>query len=211
MVSTLTFLSHADKDKIIAEKIAEELKKYHFNVFLAHRDIEPGSDWENILKKRIEECELFLILLSSKFKNADYTNQEVGIALCQKKRIFPFSIDDTMPYGFMSKYQSSKFDVKNIDKEAGRISELFRRVVDGTEILRDIDDRITELRYASSYAEANKIANALSNHVDFTDKQLKDIANAYNVNYEVSGSWTAGPFVLNLLERTGKATLVDNK
>ena len=208
MVSTLTFLSHADEDKTIAERIAEGLKKHHFNVFLAHSDIEPGSDWENILKKRIEECELFLILLSSKFKNADYTNQEVGIALCQKKRIFPFSIDGTMPYGFMSKYQSSKFDVKNIDRETERISELFRRVVDGTEILRDIDDRITELRYASSFVEANRIANELFNHLDFTDKQLKDIANAYNVNYEVRGSWTAGPFVLNLLKRTGKTTLL---
>ena len=211
MASTLTFLSHADEDKIIAERIAEGLKEYHFDVFLAHKDIEPGSDWENILKKRIEESDLFLILLSSKFKNADYTNQEVGIAICLKKRIFPFSIDGTMPYGFMSKYQSSRFNVKNIDKGVKLLSELFRRAVDGTGTLRNIDEQITALRYASSFVEANKIADELSTHLGFTDGQLNGIANAYNVNYEVRGSWTAGPFVLNLLKKTEKNTLVDSK
>ena len=53
MTRILTFLSHADEDKITAESIAKKLKESHFDVFLAHRDIETGSDWEDTLKKRI--------------------------------------------------------------------------------------------------------------------------------------------------------------
>ncbi len=148
---------------------------------------------------------MFVVLLSSKFRNADYTNQEVGIAIYLKKKIFPISIDGTMPYGFMSKYQSSKFNIKNIDKETIRLSELFRRVVDGT--LREIDEIILELRYAGSFSEANTISRELSAYSDFTDGQLENIAEAYNVNYQVRDSWTGGPFVRKLL--AGKDLLED--
>ncbi len=52
MTRILTFLSHADEDKITAESIAKKLKESHFDIFLAHRDIETGSDWEDTLKKK---------------------------------------------------------------------------------------------------------------------------------------------------------------
>ena len=198
MTQVLTFLSHASEDKVIAEKIADDLGKQHFNVFVAHRDIEPGSDWAYILKNRIKECELFVALLSSKFRNANYTNQEVGIAICLEKKIFPFSIDGTMPYGFMSGYQSSKFDVKKIDEETEKLAELFRHVIDGT--LRKTDEIILALRHADSYQEANKIGRELSTCPDFTNKQLKNLAEAYEFNDQISGSWTAGPLVRNLLK-----------
>ena len=208
MTRVIAFLSHADEDKITAEEIAEELKKYHYDVFLAHRDIDPGSDWENVLKQRIEECDLFLILLSVNFKQADYASQEVGIAICMDKKIFPFSIDGTMPYGFMSKYQSVKFDTGDIAGEAKTISEQFQRALDGT--LRSIDTLISALRFASSFREANRIANELSSYTNFTDGQLEGIAAAYNQNFEVSGSWTAGPYVHGLLQNTGKTDLLNS-
>ena len=208
MTRVIAFLSHADKDKIMAEKIAEELKKHHYDVFVAHRDIDPGSDWENVLKQRIDECDLFLILLSANFKQADYASQEVGIAICKDKKIFPFSIDGTMPYGFMSKYQSGPFDTGDIVGEAKRISEQFRRAIDGT--LRSIDTLISALRFASSFREANQIARELSSYTDFTDGQLEAMAAAYNQNFEARGSWTAGPYIRDLLQERGKLDLLDH-
>ena len=41
-----------------------------------------------------------------KVRRADYTDQEVGIVYSLKKSILRISIDGTLPYGFMSKYQS---------------------------------------------------------------------------------------------------------
>lgn len=206
MSRTFVFLSHADKDKNIAERIAVGLKKYHYDVFLAHKDIEPGSDWEEILKRRIEECDLFLALLSSQFVTAKYTDHEVGIAVWLKKKIIPLSIDGTLPYGFMSKYQSSKLDIENMDNETQNLNELFKRVMDGT--LRNIDVLISDLTYARSFREANGIATKLSVCSEFTDKQFTDLVDAYNENIQVRGSWTAGPFVVDLLEKAGKLELI---
>ena len=199
MARTLTFLSHAYEDKDLAEKIGMKLQN-HFDVFIAHRDIEPSSEWEIVLQKRIEECDLFLALLSTKFRNANYTNQEVGIAAYLKKKIFPLSIDGTMPYGFISKYQSANFNVQRIDEETDRLSELLQRVVNET--LRKIDEIIIALRYADSFGEANELAREMYTNEDFTDYQLKELANAYKSNYQIRGSWTAGPFIRKLLEKT---------
>lgn len=198
MTRILTFLSHAYEDKDLAEKIGTKLQN-HFDVFIAHRDIEPSSEWEIVLQRRIEECDLFLALLSTKFRSANYTNQEVGIATYLKKKIFPLSIDGTIPYGFISKYQSSNFNVQRIDEETDRLSELLQRVVNKT--LRKIDEIIVALRYADSFHEANELAREMSVYTDFTDYQLKELANVYNSNYQVSGSWTAGPFIRELLEK----------
>ena len=200
MARVLTFLSHASEDRVIAERIADDLDKQHFDVFVAHRDIELGSDWGYILKQRIKECDLFAVLLSSKFRNANYTSQEVGIAICLDKKIFPLSIDGTMPFGFMSGYQSSKFDVKKFDEETKKLAELFKRVIDGT--LRKTDEVILALKHAELYREANKIGRELATCPDLTNDQLKNLAEAYQLNDQIRDSWAAGPLVRKLLKIT---------
>ena len=124
MVRRLVFLSHADKDKKIAEEIAEKLDRL-YDVFVAHRDIEISSEWELELKKRIKKCDLFLILLSENFRKANYTDQEVGIAIQCKRKIFPISIDKTKPYGFMSKYQSGNINPDDMNDSIQRLSSFF--------------------------------------------------------------------------------------
>ena len=83
-----TILSHADEDKEIARELADKLNEHGFDVFVAHDDIEIGDEWEKTLKNRIEKCELFLALLSKNFRQASFTDHEVGIASFLNKRIF---------------------------------------------------------------------------------------------------------------------------
>ena len=106
------FLSHADEDRSIAKQIADEMKKYGVNVFVAHDDIEVGTvDWENFLKDNIVNCDNFVVLLTDNFHKANYTDHEVGIAFALKKRIFPIRFDDTPVYGFLAKIQAKKIEV----------------------------------------------------------------------------------------------------
>ena len=116
-----------------------------------------------------------------------------------------------MPYGFMSKYHATKLDVEDIKGSTKKLSEHFERAVDWTGTIREIDELITELTYARSFVKANEIARELSKCPDFTDGQLSNIAKAYNQNFEVRNSWTAGPFVLDLLKQTGKTEFLSDK
>ena len=190
-----TFLSHADEDKKIAGQLAKELSKYNFDVFVAHDDIVIGDDWENTLKTKIEKQDFFVALLSENFRKAHFTDHEVGFAAAVNKRIFPIRLDDVKPYGFMSKFQSSKKINSKIDpNEVLSLAHDMRSFTD--EGQKIIDELIKKFHYADSFREANAIAAKL---FDFTisPKQANDIAKAFLDNYQINGSWTARPSCLN--------------
>ena len=65
MNSIRTFLSHSDKDKVIARKFTDELSKYGFDVFVAHDDIGMGAEWENTLKEEIKNRDAKITELES--------------------------------------------------------------------------------------------------------------------------------------------------
>lgn len=199
MIPIMTFLSYAENDKKIARNLANVLTNHNFNVFVAHDDIPIGTEWDDKLKNEIYNRELFLVLLSDHFKHASFTNHEVGIATAYNKRIFPIIIDKTIPYGFMSKYQG-----KNIDSELDS-DEMFQLVnelmIFTTEGKKVIDDLIEQLLVSRSWTEANRIARELFAYTTFTPDQINNIAAAYVENFEVNGSWTAGPKSIELLSR----------
>lgn len=203
MIPIMTFLSYAEEDKIIARNFANVLETYDFKVFVAHDDIPAGTEWEDKLKNEIYNRELFLVLLSENFKNGSFTNHEVGIATAHNKRIFPIVIDNTIPYGFMSKFQGKKVNPQLIPNELSKLAnELMLFTAEGKKV---IDELIEKLLVSSSWVEANKIALELFEFTTFTPEQINNIAVAYVDNFEINGSWTAGPLCLDLLSKNWNA------
>ena len=199
MIPIMTFLSYAENDKITAKNLANALSKYNFQVFLAHDDIPIGTDWDDRLKNEIYNRELFLVFLSEHFKHASFTNHEVGIATAYNKRIFPIIIDKTIPYGFMSKYQGKNINPELDSDEVFKLTnELMLFTNEGKKV---IDDLIEQLLVSRSWPEANKIARELFAYTTFTPDQINNIAAAYVENFEVNGSWTAGPKSIELLSK----------
>jgi hypothetical protein len=191
-------LSHADEDKLVARRLADELSKFGFDMFVAHDDIILGDEWEQTLKNEIEKRELFIALLSDNFRKAHFTDHEIGIATAYNKRIFPIRIDDTMPYGFMSKFQGSKKINPNMNvNEMENLAHMLTSFTNETQ--KVIDELIKNLQYAQSFREANALANKLFECRTFTKKQINDIAKIFLDNHEVRGSWTAGPSTLEFL------------
>lgn len=209
MKSIITFLSHADEDKKIARRLADELKQYGFAVFVAHDDIEIGDEWENALKSRITDSELFLALLSENFHKAHFTDHEIGIAVSLNKRIFPVRIDDTLPYGFMAKFQAKKISPE-IDSE--EIASLAQRLMSFTdEGKRIIDKLIDELANSSSFKDSNYVAKNLFDYTNFTGEQVNDIADAFLSNLQIRGAWTARPMCLEFLAKNWNLVTEDRK
>lgn len=196
------FLSHANKDKKIAKKLADELSKYGLKVFVAHEDIEVGGKRESILFNKIKECDLFVALLSENFHSAQYTDHEVGIAYGLNKLVFPIRIDDTMPYGFMSKFQAKKIS-KEID--TNEITKVFFTMVaksdKGAEMMNKI---IEEFEDSNSYDRANYNASILSQYSEFSIEQLNRIAEAFLNNDQISGGFTSKPWCVSIIKENWK-------
>ncbi len=61
------FLSHSDKDKKIAAELKSKLSKHGLSVFLAHEDIDGGSDWVSKLYEEIQNSKIFIMLLTKNY------------------------------------------------------------------------------------------------------------------------------------------------
>ena len=196
------FLSHADKDKKIAKRLADELSNYGLKVFVAHEDIVIGDKWESTLFNKIKECDLFMALLSENFHSARYTDHEVGIAYGLQKIIFPIRIDDTMPYGFMSKFQAKKISPEISKNE---ITKLFFTMVSKSEKgVEMINRMIDEFAKSSSFDKANQNSDILSQCPEFSTEQLNSIADAFLHNDQIRDGFRSGSWCEDLIEENWK-------
>lgn len=196
------FLSHSDKDKKVAANLKSMLLQHKIKVFIAHEDIDGGTEWMGTLYKEIQNSDVFFMLLSKNYHASTYTDQETGMALNLRKPILPICIDKTRPYGFISKYQAIickyPFEKEKIIKIIGSTKK-FTGEFSSTEPLI-LDELTKRLRNAGSYSEAASLANMIFKYKQFSSKQINRIAKAYTSNPEIFNSFIAKPLLSQILQ-----------
>lgn len=104
------FVSHAEKDKEIAQKIAWKLQEYPFlEIFMAPEDIKAGKFWIDELKFNVKTSDVILAILTKNYHNANWTEQEIGLAWSYGKRIVAISLDGNMGNGYIKSFQIKPF------------------------------------------------------------------------------------------------------
>lgn len=89
------FLSHSVEDYSIVSKIEEELKDKEIEVYIAEKDIQPGTSLAEKVRSNIEKCNLFIALITKNGRRSEWIQTEIGIALEAKKRIVPILEEGT--------------------------------------------------------------------------------------------------------------------
>lgn len=190
------FVSHSTVQKQIASELKQKLQDPNMRVFLAHDDIDGGEEWMKALYAQINECDVFVILLSKEYHQANFCDQETGIAYTMNKPMIPLSLDDTTPYGFMSKYQATSIMTPILNDKITEIKNLiFAHTKQGQEI---IDNLIEQLSNATSFVNANALSRLVFNFTKFSKPQINKILKAYCENFELRGGWTADRFIREL-------------
>jgi len=196
------FVSHSNLEKSIATDLKQKLQDTNMRVFLAHDDIDGGDDWMKELYEKINECDVFIVLLSNNYRQANFCDQETGVAYSMNKPMIPLSMDDTKPYGFMSKYQSTNL-LSPISED--KIVEIKNLVYAHTKQGQDIiDNLIDQLSKATSFVNANALAKLVFTFTKFSKPQINKIAAAYCDNYELRGGWTSDRFIRELVKENLK-------
>jgi len=87
------FLSYSIKDKLIAKKIADYIKKQGIYVWFDIEDIKPGDSWKSQIDNELKQTDYILILLSKNSMKSNWTrdiaNNLVNELVLQDKRIIP--------------------------------------------------------------------------------------------------------------------------
>jgi len=138
------FLSHLASFKVQTAKLQNALKKYAISSFVAHEDIEPSKEWQLEIETALHTMDAMAVLLMPGFKESNWCDQEVGVAVGRDVLIIPVR-KGMDPYGFIGKYQGIQANNKTVGQVA---HEIFETVAASqktrSKILRSLSNAITQ-------------------------------------------------------------------
>ncbi len=114
------FISHLSSDKIAASNLKTCLTHFGIDSFVAHEDITPSKEWEKEIENALFTMDALCAIVAPDFIKSKWCDQEVGIALGQRKSVIPIDKGE-IPYGFFGKYQALKSKNKNANDIAKEI------------------------------------------------------------------------------------------
>lgn len=172
------FLSHKAEHKVETAKLQEELATYGIASFVAHNDIEPTREWQNEIENALHTMDVLVALLTDRFQESNWTDQEIGFALGRKKQVIAVRMG-TDPYGFIGRYQAV---TATWDNAAINIVKALMKHE------KMIDIYIESMRQCRSFARGNKLAEYLPYIESLSDVQTNDMIKVFNTNDQVNSS-----------------------
>lgn len=111
------FLSHLSAFKKTTAAFQTALRRFGISAFVAHVDIEPTKEWQDEIEAGLFSMDALAAILMPGFKESNWTDQEVGVAVGRGVLIIPI-IRGLDPYGFIGKYQGFQALGKNVSQVA---------------------------------------------------------------------------------------------
>ncbi len=96
MILEKIFFSYSRSDgSDFALRLALDLKKEGFNVWIDQEDIRAGSEWDLEIEKALETCDCLLFIETEKSVSSNNVLDEVYYALGQNKKVIPLVVHDS--------------------------------------------------------------------------------------------------------------------
>ena len=103
----VVFISHSSADRAIAEQICSFLEGHGLPCWVAPRDVTPGKNYGAAILDAIDECSVFLLILSSESNKSGQVVREVERAASSNSTIIPFRVEDVQPSRNLEFYVST--------------------------------------------------------------------------------------------------------
>lgn len=88
------FISYSRYNRAVADKIIKELESAGIRCWMAPRDIAPSRQYAEEIVKALEECTVFVLVLSPRSDSSWHVQRELDRAIDEKLVIIPFLIED---------------------------------------------------------------------------------------------------------------------
>lgn len=88
------FLSYSTIDILQTIELRDFLEKNGIDCWMGKRDIPPGGDYTVEITSAIDQCEVFVLVLTENAQNSQYVISEIECARSKKKRIIPYMLKD---------------------------------------------------------------------------------------------------------------------
>lgn len=117
------FISYSSKNGAKASQLCDRLSSAGFSCWFDESNITPAARWSSEIVKAIEECKVFIILLSLEAIGSQNVLNELSIASEEKKHIFPIYLEPIeLPHDF-------KFQLAGLQHTAYKEYDLIENAV----------------------------------------------------------------------------------
>ena len=192
------FISHIAKHKVWATEIQSGLAELGIASFVAHEDIEPAAEWQTEIERALFSMDMLIALITEGFKESNWTDQEVGVAIGRKVPIIPVARGKN-PYGFISKYQAIQWGSQTGEQVADSILGVLLKKDKSKDSAKNAF--IMAVANAYSFIRANKLAQFLPMIDELSSDKEKALVQAFNSNYEVYNGRDFYPRIAGELKR----------
>jgi TIR domain len=91
------FISHARKDRRVADAICEKLESASVRCWIAERDISADEDWTEATRNAIGSSRVMVLVLSENANVAPHIEREIAHAFYTRRIIIPVRLTKTVP------------------------------------------------------------------------------------------------------------------
>ncbi len=200
------FISYSSADKVLGGLFKQCFETYAgFSVFLAHEDISPAVEWELKIIKYLKEADVIIPLITTNYRNSEFTDQELGMALAWKKIILPIKLSDINPYGFIKKFQALRCR-QNYNGIINAVLAIVLVLIENKEFNKYnepvVNSVIKAFSQSTSFKMTRTIIRTLVKITKFNNKQLLFLIKAIKNNSQINQEYYAYPeFKKILLEK----------
>ncbi len=175
------FISYSHKDRKYGAQAKAVLSEVGVDGFLAHEDLDVSDEWRACIIEELNNCSIFVPLLSANFLASKWAPQETGFIISRPDvAIAPISLDGTTPFGFISHVQSRRVSDEGITREL-LIEPLAKRIP--RQILPGLIELASRI---GGFRRAEALMAPLVEHFEtMTAEEAQALANASVRNREV--------------------------
>jgi formylglycine-generating enzyme required for sulfatase activity len=155
------FISYASADKAVAERVSSTLESAGITVWIAPRDIPPGTEFPAAIVEAVSSVRVLVLILTEHAVASPHILSEVGHAFNGKKRIVPFRLSraplpEDLEY-FLSLTQWLDAFEGCTDQNLQRLTEATRAALTGDGSVR----RTVRLKRQGKWVAAGMLALAV--------------------------------------------------
>jgi hypothetical protein len=196
------FLSHKTEVRVQSSRLKGSLEEYGISSFVAHKDINPSIEWQNEIENALASMDAFVAILTEKFHDSRWTDQEVGYALARGVPIIAIKLG-LDPYGFIGKFQALTTTWEEAPLEIVKLLINHDRMMSAY---------IGAMRKCDELNSANQLAEVLPEIESMTQRQIDEMIDTYNDNGIVNSAFgfngrreaKYGPGLIHYLNRFSK-------
>ncbi len=173
------FISHLSEFKGSASNLKHCLSHFGIDCFVAHEDITPSKEWAIEIEKSLFTMDALCAIVAPNFIKSRWCDQEVGIALGQKKLVISIN-KGANPYGFFGKYQALKSKNKSAKEVADDVMNAIL-VHDSTKSIY-LNKLVALIFNATNIDDAKRFIQVLANLQQVDKWYIEQLHSNYSTN-----------------------------